>query len=110
MPTPYCSGRLQSHFAATFAKTLLRPTHRAQLLDVSDLFYSIGTGYVERAYFVLGSSAEDAPPRTRLPSSKATLLAFTKFEPSLARDPLTWTTSPTFKEFRVQPCRIRPFG
>src|SRR5580704_12168067 len=83
--------------------------YRAQCA-ASNLFYSIGTVWVERTYFVLGSSAEDAPPRTRLPSSKATLLALTKLEPSLAREPLTWTTSPTFKEFRVQPCRIKPFG
>src|SRR5580658_10972614 len=76
----------------------------------SDLFYSIGPSCGELTYFVFGSSAEDAPLKTFLPSSKATLLALTRFEPSLAREPLTETTSPIFKELRVQPDRIRPFG
>src|ERR1035438_4876971 len=67
-------------------------------LDWKMLCYGSSPGYC-----VAGFSPADAPPNTRLPSSNATVFAFTRLAPSLARDPLTVTTSPSFKEFLLQP-------
>ena len=56
-------------------------------------------------YFLSGFSPEDAPDRTPFPSLIETLTAFTRFEPSLERKPLTVTSSPIFSEDLVQPAR-----
>src|ERR1700719_2973556 len=58
----------------------------------------------------LGPPSPDVPAKTFLPSAKVTVLALAMFDPSFAMDPVTVTTSPTFKECLVQPCRIRPLG
>src|SRR5215469_539188 len=62
-----------------------------------------------RTFYCLFSFSDDAA-NTFLPSASTTLRALARFEPSLASDPLTVTSSPCLSEFRVQPARISPLG
>jgi len=51
--------------------------------------------------------AADDPANTRRPSASFTTRALAMFDPSLAREPSTVTSSPTFSEWRAQPLRTR---
>src|SRR5215831_13167663 len=61
------------------------------------------------AYGLVPSPPEE-PANTFVPSLRVTVDAFTRLEPSLAREPATVTGSPTFKEFLDQPRRMSMAG
>ena len=57
-----------------------------------------------------GASPPDDPANTRRPSASVTTRALAIFEPSLAGEPSTVTSSPTLSDFLVQPFRASTFG
>src|SRR5689334_6903438 len=72
-----------------------------------------GKGVIKAAWllrYLLGPPSSAAPAKILRPSARVTLRALASLLPSLARYPSMVTVSPGFREFRVQPRRMRPLG
>src|SRR3989442_14752057 len=85
-------------------------TVAAAMMKAQVRLFMRGTSFtLRRAHCRHDGPAEDAP-NTSLPSARMIFRAFAILEPSLAREAVTVTSSPIFKDFLVHPALISPFG